>query len=56
VAGEQSPWDGFELRVGAFNVFDAEVPFSEAALFAGYDSTQADLRQRFAYAKIAKKF
>jgi iron complex outermembrane recepter protein len=56
IAGEQSPWNGFELRAGAFNLFDEEPPFTESALFAGYDATQADLRQRFAYAKIAKKF
>jgi iron complex outermembrane receptor protein len=56
VLGEQSPWSGFELRAGAFNLFDAEPPFSESALFAGYDNTQADLRQRFAYVKIAKRF
>jgi hypothetical protein len=56
VAGEQSPWNGFELRAGAFNLFDDEPPFTEMALFAGYDITQADLRQRFAYVKLAKKF
>jgi iron complex outermembrane receptor protein len=54
--GEQSAWNGFELRVGAFNLFDDAPPFTEVALFAGYDPSQADLRQRFAYVKIAKKF
>jgi iron complex outermembrane recepter protein len=56
IAGEQSPWNGFELRAGALNLFDDEPPFTEMALFTGYDPTQADLRQRFAYVKIAKKF
>ena len=56
IAGEQSAWNGFELRAGAFNLFDAEPPFTEMALFYGYDTTQADLRQRFVYMKIAKKF
>jgi iron complex outermembrane recepter protein len=56
LGGRQSPWNGFELRAGAFNVFDDEPPFTEMALFNGYDITQADLRQRFAYVKIAKKF
>jgi iron complex outermembrane recepter protein len=56
IVGEQSPWNGLELRAGAFNLLDAEPPFAEAALFSGYDPTQADLRQRFAYVKIAKKF
>jgi iron complex outermembrane receptor protein len=55
-AGEQSPWNGFELRAGAFNLFDTQPPFAEVAAFVGYDNTQADLRQRFAYVKIAKKF
>lgn len=54
--GEQSPWRGFELRAGAFNLFDEEPPFTEMALFYGFDPTQADLRKRFVYAKIAKKF
>jgi iron complex outermembrane receptor protein len=53
---ERSPWNGFEIRAGAFNLFDEEPPFTEMALFAGFDLTQADLRQRFAYVKIAKKF
>ena len=44
------------LRAGALNLFDAEPPFAEAVWFCGYDPTQADLRQRFAYVKIAKKF
>jgi iron complex outermembrane receptor protein len=56
MAGEQSLWNGFELRAGAVNLFDHEPPFTEMALFNGYDVTQADLRQRFAYVKIAKKF
>jgi iron complex outermembrane receptor protein len=56
VAGGRSPWSGFELRIGAFNVFDDEPPFTEVAFFNGYDVTQADLRQRFAYVKLAKTF
>jgi iron complex outermembrane receptor protein len=56
MVGGRSPWNGFELRAGAFNVFDDEPPFTEMALFAGYDATQGDLRQRFAYVKLAKKF
>lgn len=56
IAGEGSPWKGFEIRAGAFNLFDAEPPFAEVAGPAGFDLTQADLRQRFAYLKLAKKF
>ncbi|HKQ14628.1 MAG TPA: TonB-dependent receptor [Steroidobacteraceae bacterium] len=54
--GGQSPWNGCEIRAGVFNLFDTEPPFAEVAFFAGYDSTESDLRQRFAYVKIAKKF
>lgn len=55
-AGERSPWTGFVIRAGAFNLFDAEPPFAEVGVLAGFDTTQADLRQRFAYLKIAKTF
>jgi iron complex outermembrane receptor protein len=54
--GEQSAWNGLEIRAGAFNLFDAEPPFAEVIGMFGYDATQADLRQRFAYLKIAKSF
>jgi iron complex outermembrane receptor protein len=56
VVGRQSPWNGCEIRVGAFNLFDTEPAFAEVASFFGYDITEADLRQRFGYVKIAKKF
>jgi iron complex outermembrane receptor protein len=56
IVGELSSWNGFELRAGAINLFNSEPPFSESALSSGYDATQGDLRQRFAYVKIAKKF
>jgi iron complex outermembrane receptor protein len=56
LVGEQSPWNGFELRAGACNLFDAEPPFAEVAGPVGFDPTQGDLRQRFAYLKLAKKF
>lgn len=56
MAGERSPWRGFEIRAGAFNLFDTEPPFAEVDGPAGFDLTQADLRQRFAYLKVAKKF
>lgn len=54
--GPRSPWSGSEIRAGVTNLLDAEPPFAEVASFVGYDITQADLRQRFAYVKIAKKF
>jgi hypothetical protein len=52
---ERSPWNGFEIRVGAFNLFNAEPPFAEG-WFEGYDTSQSDLRQRFIYLKLARKF
>jgi hypothetical protein len=54
--GEESPWNGFEIRAGAFNLLDAEPPFAEVAGPVGFDASQGDLRQRFAYLKLAKKF
>jgi iron complex outermembrane receptor protein len=54
--GRQSPWNGCEIRVGVSNLFDTEPAFAEVASFFGYDITEADLTQRFAYVKIAKKF
>lgn len=51
-----SVWSDFEIRVGALNLFDAQPPFAEVGFLAGYDASQSDLRQRFWYLKLAKKF
>lgn len=51
-----SPWNDFEIRAGALNLFDAQPPFAEVGLLAGHDPSQGDLRQRFWYLKLAKKF
>jgi len=56
VVGEESMWQGFELRAGVFNLLDEEPPFAEAGWFAGFDASQGDLRQRFGYVKLTKKF
>lgn len=56
MAAGRSPWNGFEVRAGAFNLFDAEPPFAEVGWLAGFDTSQGDLRQRFAYVKLAKRF
>ena len=53
---ERSPWVGFQIRAGVFNLLDDEPPFAQALGFTGYDATQSDLRQRFAYLKITKEF
>jgi len=54
--GRRSPWNGCEVRAGVINLFDSEPAFAEVAAFFGYDASQTDLRQRFAYVKIAKAF
>jgi iron complex outermembrane receptor protein len=56
LVGERSLWDGFEVRAGAFNLFDAEAPFAEVTGPIGFDWSQGDLRGRFAYLKLAKSF
>ena len=56
IAGERSLWKGFEVRAGAFNLFNAQAPFAEGGGPVGYDATQSDLRGRFAYLKLAKRF
>jgi iron complex outermembrane recepter protein len=56
MASHDSPWSGFEIRAGCMNLFDEEPPFAEVGLLGGYDTSQGDLRQRFAYLKLAKKF
>jgi iron complex outermembrane recepter protein len=56
MASQDSHWSGFEIRAGCINLFDEEPPFAEVGLLGGYDTSQGDLRQRFAYLKLAKKF
>jgi iron complex outermembrane receptor protein len=56
VVSQESMWRGFELRAGVSNVLDEEPPFAEVGLFAGYDGSQGDLRQRFWYVKLSKTF
>jgi len=51
-----SAWDGIEIRIGMLNALDSEPPFAEVYGPSGYDLSQGDLRQRFAYLKLTKKF
>lgn len=53
---EQSFFDGLKITVGALNVFDEDVDFANAGFTIGFDMSQADLRQRFAYLRVAKDF
>lgn len=47
---------GVTATAGALNIFDREPPFSAVNAAAGYDASQGDLRQRFIYLKLSKKF
>lgn len=55
-AGAQSLGRGLEIRAGAFNLLDVEPPFAEVTALTGYDGSQGDLRQRFWYLKLSKRF
>lgn len=51
-----SLFDDFKLTVGALNLFDEDVDFANVGLGLGYDISQADLKQRFAYLRVTKSF
>jgi iron complex outermembrane recepter protein len=51
----QSWLQGFTIRAGVKNIADEEPPFSTVT-GQGYDPSQADLRQRFAYMTLSKAF
>jgi hypothetical protein len=44
------------LTAGALNVLDEEVDFANVGLGLGYDISQGNLKQRFAYLRITKSF
>lgn len=56
IVSKHSPWSGFEIRAGVSNLFNEEPPFAEVGWLNGYDPSQGDLKQRFAYLKVSKKF
>jgi iron complex outermembrane receptor protein len=47
---------GLRLEVGVDDLFDEAPPFSEVGSPLGYDLSQGDLRQRFYYANLSKRF
>jgi iron complex outermembrane receptor protein len=49
-------FDGLKITVGALNLLDEDVDFANAGLVFGFDVSQADLKQRFAYLRITKSF
>lgn len=48
--------DGLKVTAGALNLMDEAVDFANAGLVFGFDVSQADLKQRFAYLRITKSF
>jgi outer membrane receptor protein involved in Fe transport len=55
--GQARGWtNGLTLRAGVINLFDEEPPFSQSNGVSGYDQSQGDIRQRFAYVAITKAF
>lgn len=55
-ASTDSIWKGFSLTVGATNVLDKKPAYAEVGIDAGYDYTQGDLKGRFAYVRLSKRF
>lgn len=49
-------FDGLRLTAGALNLLDKDVDFANAGSVLGYDVTQSDMKQRFTYFRITKKF
>ncbi|GFE84602.1 TonB-dependent receptor [Steroidobacter agaridevorans] len=49
-------FEGMRVTAGALNLFDEDVDFAKAGLMFGFDISQADLKQRFAYLRITKSF
>jgi len=47
---------GLTLAAGVDNVFNEAPPFAAIGFDSGYDPSQGELRQRFAYVRIGKRF
>lgn len=47
---------GFKLSAGIVNLFDKEPSFAVVGYSGGSDPTQSDLRQRYFYAQLSKRF
>lgn len=56
VLGGSDALDGWRLTAGARNIFDQDADFANVGLQLGFDVSQADLRKRFVYLRINKKF
>jgi iron complex outermembrane receptor protein len=53
---DASLWKGVKLTAGASNVLNEEPRFAEVGGALGFDLSQGDLKQRFLYMQIEKKF
>jgi len=49
-------FDGLKIAAGALNALDEDVDFANAGFSFGFDISQTDLKQRFAYFRITKSF
>lgn len=56
--GEPAAWWRRDCKItaGVTNLFDEAPSFSQIGFDAGFDPSQADLRQRFGYVRVAKSF
>ncbi len=54
--GGESRLDGLKLWLGAVNVFDEQPSFADVGDVTGFDSSQAELKQRTYYMRLEKKF
>lgn len=54
--GAASPWAGLRLAAGANNLFDEQPSFALFGDAAGFDMSQADLKQRSYYLRLEKSF
>jgi len=54
--GASSRWSGFKLAMGAANIFNEEPSFALVGDAAGFDMSQADLKQRTYYLRLEKSF
>jgi iron complex outermembrane receptor protein len=54
--GDRSRWSGLRATAGASNLFNQEPSFSEVQKELGFDPSQGDLKQRFGYIKLSKRF
>lgn len=53
---EPGLFDDLRLTAGALNLFDREADFANVGLTAGFDISQADLKERFVYFRLTKSF